>query len=1021
LRRRTFACLIAGLALVLVQASSAWAADKTLDLKVLVISTGNASVDPGLDLMDDLLNEVGVPYDVLDSSTDVLTPGRLSAGDHGFYNGVILTNSELFLPDGSGSGFNFLEWDVLHAFERDFGVRESVLSGFPATNPGLGLDYGMTDIIAGNDFQGVWMPPAGGTEIFEYVNEANPLPITDFAFAGRPFVVYAGEPRETGVGPHVQPLLNWQDDLSKTFVSHLRYDDGREVLLSTISNAWFLIHSQVLAYEFLNFATKGVFIGSREVYLESHVDDLFLENELWDPAANTTDMSRSFRMDAAAVQNTRASVDALRAEHPSAGQFTVDFAFNGSGAVPTFRARPDALLGSVADTFLRQNDPNENFGTRTEGEVRTRTGDSKRTLLRFDVSGLVGSTAEKATLTLFTDGSDEISAKICAVTSSWDEGRGSYNTNATWTNRKTGIRWTAAGGDHNASSCIPFRLRNERYVSVDITPIVAGWLAGAPNNGLIVIGTTYGYGEVSLREDSTSKRPSLAVKFAPELVDDPDATTDTDFRPVADTFLRQQEAISNFGTRTKGEVRLRSGENKRTLMRFNLAGVTGPAQSATLTLWSEGYDQPYAKICRVTSSWDEGSGSLLSGATWLTRRSLTPWSASGGDFDASSCVGLRLRHQRYVSVDVTPIVNSWLSGSSANNGLVIMGTSSGFATVGLREETTSKRPLLRVSSGANLDELTTAVVQNKDAFRFINHTYTHQDMDAGAGIADYEFSRSEILQNRDTWTRLGLPAKAENDPVLITGEHSGLRDRRGNEDPIDDVDYPAGINTQLMQAAQDAGVRYLASDASHLTQAVEALVPGFNILLLPRYPTAVFYNATTPGENTDEYNYIFHERFLEAGQDPCTIPGAICAPRTYEQILAAEADTTLRHMLSYKAWPHFFHQSNLRNYDGTGSTLLFDWLDAVLDRYERLMVLPVRSLPYYEIGKRTEQRLAARSAGVRGTINLTTNVVTLLSDNPATASVTGVAGGQLYGGQSIRSVAFGPAAQDFAVERALGH
>ena len=280
--RRSFACLVAGLALFLVHASGAWAADKTLDLKVLVISTGPASTDPGLDLMDDVLNEVGVPYDVLDSSTDVLTPGQLSAGDHGFYNGVILTNSELFLPDGTGSGFNFLEWDVLHAFERDFGVRESVLSGFPATNPGLGLDYGMTDIIAGNDFQGIWQAPAGGTELFEYVNEANPLPITDFAFAGRPFIIYAGEPRDTGgMGPHVEPLLNWRDDLSKTFVSYLRYDDGREVLLSTISNAWFLIHSQVLAYEFLNFATKGVFIGSREVYLESHVDDLFLENELW--------------------------------------------------------------------------------------------------------------------------------------------------------------------------------------------------------------------------------------------------------------------------------------------------------------------------------------------------------------------------------------------------------------------------------------------------------------------------------------------------------------------------------------------------------------------------------------------------------------------------------------------------------------------------------------------------------------------------------------------------------------------
>ena len=64
--------------------------------------------------------------------------------------------------------------------------------------------------------------------------------------------------------------------------------------------------------------------------------------------------------------------------------------------------------------------------------------------------------------------------------------------------------------------------------------------------------------------------------------------------------------------------------------------------------------------------------------------------------------------------------------------------------------------------------------------------------------------------------------------------------------------------------------------------------------------------------------------------------------------------------------------------------------------------------------------LLARGAGVRGTINLNTNVVTLLSDTPATASVTGLAGGQLYGGQSIRSVAFGPAAQAFAVGAVLG-
>jgi hypothetical protein len=191
-------------------------------------------------------------------------------------------------------------------------------------------------------------------------------------------------------------------------------------------------------------------------------------------------------------------------------------------------------------------------------------------------------------------------------------------------------------------------------------------------------------------------------------------------------------------------------------------------------------------------------------------------------------------------------------------------------------------------------------------------------------------------------------------------------------------------------------------------------------MILPRYPTAIFYNTTTPAQNTDEYNYIFHERFVNAGQDPCTIPGAICAPRTYEQILAAEAETTLRHMLAYRKWPHYFHQGNLRAYDGAGSTLLFDWLDAVYDRYESLFVLPVRSLPFHEIGRLSEERLAAKAAGLRGTLDLATGIVTLQADGTATMPVTGLAGGSLYGGQSIRSVMFGPAPQAFAVDPALG-
>ncbi|MBV1872899.1 MAG: hypothetical protein KUG83_10165, partial [Gammaproteobacteria bacterium] len=248
--------LFAIIGLISLSSATGFAAS-TVDLRVLVISTGPADRDQGLDLIDDLLDEVGVAYDVLDSSSHDLTPEFLSNGEHGFYNGIIITDAILYYT-GSGntnnSGFTLAEWQILHAYERDFGVRESVISGFPASGAYFrntyDLDYGMNldTRTTGNSFVGVWQSPAGGTEIFEYVNTSNSVPINDFTIAASP----SGDID----GPVVEPLLT-DESTGQALVSRLTYADGREVLYSGITNAWYLIYSQVLNYEFLNFATKG--------------------------------------------------------------------------------------------------------------------------------------------------------------------------------------------------------------------------------------------------------------------------------------------------------------------------------------------------------------------------------------------------------------------------------------------------------------------------------------------------------------------------------------------------------------------------------------------------------------------------------------------------------------------------------------------------------------------------------------------------------------------------------------------
>jgi hypothetical protein len=671
-------------------------ADNAVKLRILLLTIGDETADPGFAYIKPVLDEMGVPYDVINTSTQDLTPAMLAssstgtackaedAGCVGNYNGILTTDSDL------DPAFTPAEWDMLHEYQKNFGVRQAVLSGWPGTywdpnSPfGIYLDYGLVYSSSGNNYEGVWSVPAAyNKEIFEYVNQATPLQVTDFAFAANPR--NDGTAMRDGTVASVVPLVKTQN--GEALVSLVQYampnqaTPVREVMISTITNASFLIHSKVLAYEFINWVTQGVFVGKRYVHMTAHVDDLFLANDIWDPATNSDHPTNTYRLNSADISNAVSQQAAFRAAHPLAGAFKLDFAFNGAGAV------------------------------------------------------------------------------------------------------------------------------------VD---------------------------------------PTAAI-LVPNLSED----------------------------------------------------------------------------------------------------------------------------------------------------------------------------------------LVAAVVANKANFRFINHTFTHADMDKPPTPADapcvyatfttIAAAKAEITKNRTVWGLLGLPEKSQNNRVLVTGNHSGLKDRKCTDDQADDVHFDQdGANLIFLEAAADAGVDYLASDSSQRAQNIEQYITEYNDgsnsnrLMLPRWPTNVFYNVTNPTELVSEYNYIFHQRFIDAGQDPCQVPGAICAPRDYAQILLAEADTAFRHMLTFSKWPHFFHQSNVAKYDANGSTLQFDWLKAVFTEYGRLFKLPVRNYPYYLIGSDTKESIDKRSAAVLAVWNRATSQVIMSADKAvANLPVTGISGGELYGGQYIRriNVTMNPVA--YPVDRGL--
>ena len=273
-----------------------------------------------------------------------------------------------------------------------------------------------------------------------------------------------------------------------------------------------------------------------------------------------------------------------------------------------------------------------------------------------------------------------------------------------------------------------------------------------------------------------------------------------------------------------------------------------------------------------------------------------------------------------------------------------------------------------------LDTLTPAAELTQSQFPWINHTYSHENLDA----ATYDLAYQQITQNDQTARSIGFSNYDLR--ALVTPDVSGLS------------------NPDAMSAAYDAGVRYLVTDTSRpgmdnpTPQAgiYNAYQPG--ILMIPRRPTNLYYNVTTPADWTNEYNSIYQ--------------GYWGRNLSYSEILDKESDVLLQYMLRGEIDPWMFHQTNLRAYDGV-HTLLSDLLDRALQKYSAIFVLPVSSLTHATVGDWTQARMGFKAAGVRATIAPALGTITITANQAAVVPVTGLCAGsspEQYGGQCISHI-----------------
>jgi hypothetical protein len=281
------------------------------------------------------------------------------------------------------------------------------------------------------------------------------------------------------------------------------------------------------------------------------------------------------------------------------------------------------------------------------------------------------------------------------------------------------------------------------------------------------------------------------------------------------------------------------------------------------------------------------------------------------------------------------------------------------------------------------DTLTPAVRKNPNQFKWINHTYEHELLTA----ISYADALTQLSNNHKVAQQLRFQQYFKDS--MIQPEISGL-------------DNPA-----FLRAAKDFGIRYILSDTSQ--PGWKSLSPnaGFysihepSILIIPRYPTNLYYNVSTPAEWLSEYNHFYAPGGLFPTWDRAL---------TYSEVLDKESEMWLRYLLKYDLSPVMFHQSNLRAYDNKNS-LLGDLINVTLSKFNSMYKLPIRSPSQHEAGVLMAARMAYNASGVSGRILLgATNTIALKTVNPVKVPLTGISYGtatESYGGQTISTLSLG--------------
>jgi hypothetical protein len=301
-----------------------------VDLKVLLLTADGT--EPAFAAWKAQFKREGVPYEAIigtASGRPTLTAAKFAAGNHAFYQGVVVATADgtsggrpISFATGTGvTPFSAAEWSALQTFESTFAIRQLVANAYPG--PALGLNYAtQTGAIDGTTAN----LTAAGLQTFRYL--VGPVKFDSGTFGASATPCAPAE--ATCSAASFETLLTGSAGSALLGIATTK--DEREEMIATFDGNENQLHTAELRHGMLNWVTRGIYLGRERNYFAMQVDDVFLPNDGWDTATNTTPENENIRMTAADVTRL--------INFQNSNAIKLDMAFNGEGSVAAGSADP---------------------------------------------------------------------------------------------------------------------------------------------------------------------------------------------------------------------------------------------------------------------------------------------------------------------------------------------------------------------------------------------------------------------------------------------------------------------------------------------------------------------------------------------------------------------------------------------------------------------------------------------------------------------------------------------------------